>query len=498
MAPAFLETELGRVAVAGSGFLADGFDLYIIGQVQNVLEAEYTCGHASRSDCVSAEDWASIKGMLSSAALFGAVIGQLTFGSLADRLGRRAIFITTGALIICGSLLSACVFEAGQGPNMLLYQLVFCRALLGFGIGGEYPLSATICAEGTAPRRRATLMSLVFANQGLGYLLSASLMCLLAYLEAPGAFMWRFALAFGAAVPLVSMYFRMAMHESEAFEKVKAARASNSDDVSLMPTLAKYKWHLLGTAGNWFIFDIVFYANSLFNGDVTSIIQVGPGGLKSTFLRTLLIVLIMLPGYLVGLALINALGRKATQVQGYVNMAVWFGVCGFFYRTLKEDAPALFLIIYGLTFFFSNFGPNLTTYVVPGEIYPSHAKATLHGISAACGKMGAFLGALLMPYLTGEPVTENGIRLVMFTCAGLALVGLGLTLACTPSYQPEDLVPKGKFETVGFVPLRCQQEVDVPEKRMEEGEATEGGKSASSAETAVTEGCSELAGKAEA
>lgn len=233
-------------------------------------------------------------------------------------------------------------------------------------------------------------------------------------------------------------------------------------------------------------------------------IEVGPGGLKSSFLRTLLIVLIMLPGYVVGLLCINRLGRKRTQVQGYVNMAFCFCICGFFYQGLKEDTPALFLIIYGLTFFFSNFGPNLTTYVIPGEIYPSHAKATLHGISAASGKAGAFLGAMLMPYFTGDPITVEGIRLVMFLCAGLALLGFGLTLACTPSYQPEDLVPKQDCDTVGFVPLRWQKATATSAGCVEEGKsrAADNQKHDGTNDlkhiASVVNGCTEQADKAEA
>jgi hypothetical protein len=49
-------------------------------------------------------------------------------------------------------------------------------------------------------------------------------------------------------------------------------------------------------------------------------------------------------------------------------------------------------VIYGLTFFFSNFGPNATTYIVPGEVFPTEIRATCHGISSAAGKLGAIVG----------------------------------------------------------------------------------------------------------
>ncbi|KAK9289129.1 hypothetical protein L1049_017602 [Liquidambar formosana] len=49
--------------------------------------------------------------------------------------------------------------------------------------------------------------------------------------------------------------------------------------------------------------------------------------------------------------------------------------------------------MYSLTFFFANFGPNATTFVVPAEIFPARLRSTCHGISAAAGKAGAMVGA---------------------------------------------------------------------------------------------------------
>uniref|UniRef100_A0A7N1A1S8 Major facilitator superfamily (MFS) profile domain-containing protein n=1 Tax=Kalanchoe fedtschenkoi TaxID=63787 RepID=A0A7N1A1S8_KALFE len=52
-----------------------------------------------------------------------------------------------------------------------------------------------------------------------------------------------------------------------------------------------------------------------------------------------------------------------------------------------------FVVIYSLTFFFANFGPNSTTFIVPAEIFPARLRSTCHGISAASGKAGAIIGA---------------------------------------------------------------------------------------------------------
>jgi PHS family inorganic phosphate transporter-like MFS transporter len=220
---------------------------------------------------------------------------------------------------------------------------------------------------------------------------------------------------------------------------------------------------MLGTAGNWFIFDIVFYANSLFNSQVTSVMgfSTDKTGVKGPMLQTFAIVLMCLPGYFVGVAFINKIGRKNVQLQGYACMTIWFGLMAIFWEQLV-DMSWLFLILYGLSFFSANFGPNLTTYVIPGELYPSQAKATLHGLSAASGKVGAALGAALMPKVIAHGNKKagddsTGVRIAMAVCAGLAVFGFIWTIFLTPRYHYQQLVPQDEGETVGWIPLWHQR-----------------------------------------
>ncbi|XP_024013340.1 probable inorganic phosphate transporter 1-6 isoform X2 [Eutrema salsugineum] len=60
--------------------------------------------------------------------------------------------------------------------------------------------------------------------------------------------------------------------------------------------------------------------------------------------------------------------------------------------TLPENRIG-FIVLYSLTFFFCNFGPNATTFIVPAEIFPARLRSTCHGISAASGKAGAIVGS---------------------------------------------------------------------------------------------------------
>ncbi|KAI9122642.1 hypothetical protein K1719_006482 [Acacia pycnantha] len=66
--------------------------------------------------------------------------------------------------------------------------------------------------------------------------------------------------------------------------------------------------------------------------------------------------------------------------------------------TRKENRIG-FVAVYALTFFFANFGPNATTFIVAVEVFPARFRSTCHGISAASGKLGAIVGSFGFLYL---------------------------------------------------------------------------------------------------
>ena len=83
-----------------------------------------------------------------------------------------------------------------------------------------------------------------------------------------------------------------------------------------------------------------------------------------------------------------------------------------------------FLLVHGVRCFFTESGPNMTTVVMPSEVYPVSMRATGHGISAGIGKLGAFIGLFLCPLLQ----TSLGLRGTLLLTAGAAVLGLALTL----------------------------------------------------------------------
>ncbi|KAJ1423097.1 major facilitator superfamily domain-containing protein, partial [Ochromonadaceae sp. CCMP2298] len=211
-----MKSRYARVLLAGSGFLADAYDLFVINLVLRLLREEYPQYAASSSI-------RALEGSVAASALVGSIIGQLVAGSLADIIGRKKIFVTTALLITIGSFGSACSTDS---QFLTIYgQLACWRFLLGAGVGGEYPLAATVTSESSSAARRGSLMAAVFSMQGVGALLSVLVVITCLTMGASNAFTWRFALAFGATPVLLAFPWRIKMHETETFKRVKRERS---------------------------------------------------------------------------------------------------------------------------------------------------------------------------------------------------------------------------------------------------------------------------------
>ena len=137
----------------------------------------------------------------------------------------------------------------------------------------------------------------------------------------------------------------------------------------------------------------------------------------------LIFVVAALPGYIVAVFVIDRIGRKKIQLLGFAMMALSYGLL-FIFPALTT-ITATFLLLYGLSYFFTEFGPNVTTFVYPAEIFPVSVRSTGHGISAAVGKVGAFIGAFLFPLM----LSSSSFRLpgAMGVAAVVALGGFFIT-----------------------------------------------------------------------
>ncbi|KAL1888344.1 hypothetical protein Sste5346_009624 [Sporothrix stenoceras] len=163
---------------------------------------------------------------------------------------------------------------------------------------------------------------------------------------------------------------------------------------------------LLGTMFSWFFLDLAFYGLALNNAVVLEAIGYSKGAnLYSVLYNNAVGTIILacagsLPGYWTAVLTIDTIGRKPLQVGGFLVLTILFCVMGFAFHRLSETAM---LALYVVAQFFFNWGPNTTTFVIPGECFPTRYRSTGHGISAAMGKIGAILAQVIsIPILSRD------------------------------------------------------------------------------------------------
>lgn len=444
--------HLRTVLVAGMGFFTDAYDLFVISLVIPILAGLYAGG---RFDPVTT-------GLLGASALIGAAAGQLVFGFLGDRLGRRRMYVITLVIMASGALGSA--LSVPMGMFSTVEVLIVWRFVLGVGIGGDYPLSATIMSEYSNVPSRGRLIASVFAMQGFGLLAGSVVTLGTVFLVPSLALDWRIVLALGAVPALLTIYFRTRLPETPRFSLASGRPAEAAQvvahltgrpaapaapdhapgpaRVSFRRFVGMYGGLLVGTAASWFLLDMAYYSTSIFNPEILGLIGfAGTKGLpiaetvRNLALGNVLIALIAaVPGYWAAVVLIDRVGRRPLQYLGFAVMAVAFLLLAFAYGPLTAVVP-LFLVVYGATFFFANMGPNTTTFVYPSEVYPTLHRTTGHGISSAAGKIGAVLAVFFFSSI----VAAEGLPFMLGLLALFAFLGFVVTLLLLPETSQRSL-----------------------------------------------------------
>jgi MFS family permease len=178
---------------------------------------------------------------------------------------------------------------------------------------------------------------------------------------------------------------------------------------------------ILGTAGAWFLFDYAYYGNTLSLPAILK--EVNPtASLETKLLWSLgIFAIFAVPGYLLAVSRMDRIGHRRLQFIGFSVMAASFLVLAIVPALTQHVAP--FLAILGLSYFFIQFGPNMTTFVLPSEVYPVSVRTTGHGLAAGIGKLGAFVGVFLVPVLQDH----IGLRGLLAVAGASAVAGFAVT-----------------------------------------------------------------------
>ncbi|KDQ30228.1 hypothetical protein PLEOSDRAFT_1074665 [Pleurotus ostreatus PC15] len=381
----------------------------------------------------------NLEGLLKASANIGSVVGQFAFGYLADSLGRKAVYGKELILIILATILTITTPTGSISPNGSLVYLSIFRILLGVGVGGDYPMSASVASDRANIRKRGTLLAYIFSSQGWGSFVGSlvTIIVLLCYKhvmdvegktsKVDGA--WRIIVGLSLIPAFATLYQRLTLPESTRYlatqklqtdentvEELKNyARATEGDhssnNVGNQPTDEKPKflhyfseWRhaklLIGTCACWFLLDVAFYGINLNQNVVLQ--QIGFDGSSGSSWQRLfkiatgniiITALGFVPGYYAAILTIEILGRKWLQIQGFLMAALFLGILAGKFHTLSTAAFVCY----------------------PAEVFPTRFRAFAHGISAAAGKAGAIISALVFNQLSKD-IGTPAVLWIFFAC----------------------------------------------------------------------------------
>jgi PHS family inorganic phosphate transporter-like MFS transporter len=297
------------------------------------------------------------------------------------------------------------------------------------GIGGDYPMSAVITSEFATVNYRGMMIAAVFAMQGIGILVAGIVtVSTLSGMESqiradPNALdvAWRVILGFGIVPAALAVYFRLTIPETPRFTVDVVGDASQAEkdmeavlemnqranvtsnwvsDSSDKPQESKRTkkevtfWEffsdwkngkiLLGTAYCWFALDVAWYGLSLNQATILKMINYNGSNSASIYdsmyqkaLGALIVACMgTVPGYWFTVALVEKMGRKPIQYLGFAVITVILAALSIGYSYFSTNQVA-FISLYTIANFFFNFGPNQTTFIIPGEVFPTNQLDTV-------------------------------------------------------------------------------------------------------------------------
>ncbi len=360
---------------SGLGWMFDAMDVGLLSFILAALKADWGLS-------------AGQMGWLGAINSIGMAVGAIGFGMLADRIGRKQVFVLTLLLFAIASGLSAFATT--------LTVLFVLRFFIGMGLGGELPVASTYVSERVPAHERGRIVVLLESFWAVGWILAA----LIAYFVIPRFdkdMGWRVALLLGALPAFYALYLRRKL----------------PDDAPTAPAAAGLPWmarlaalwspaHARSTVMLWVLwFTVVFSYYGMFLWLPS--VMVGKGfALIKSFEYVLLMTLAQLPGYFTAAWLIERAGRKFVLVVYLTGTAASAWAFG------NADTQGA-LLLYGALLSFFNLGAWGALYAYSPENYPAPIRASGVGTAAGIGRLGGILGPLAIPFLGAQDWSTGAI-----------------------------------------------------------------------------------------
>ncbi|UZJ51151.1 hypothetical protein CBS101457_000471 [Exobasidium rhododendri] len=399
---------LGPVALifaCGTALFSDGYINANSGPTNTILKRIYGQSGMGVPDdkLATTAQLTHFSSLYSSMTFAGTLLGMLVFGVLSDRIGRKFGMVFASLWLALFSVLIAGAWGAGGSTGGLFAALEAYRFIQGIG-AGSVACSENTEGAGINPKRQQMYFVLATNTMiDLGFV-AATLVALILYVifgDKHLVWVWRLTLGLGAIPPLVILFFRVKMQETEHFKK-----GAIKKKLPWWLIIKKY-WSKLGAVCiAWFIYDYISYPASIYSSYFVSEI-VPDNDLFKSLGWSVLINAFYIPGTFAGAFVCDKIGPKNTMIIGLVLQAVFgFALAGAFGQ-LKGNLPGL-VILYGFYVAFGEFGPgNNLGLLASKAVAPSAVRGTFYGVAAGIGKVGAFTGSYLYSTIQDDVVNKK-------------------------------------------------------------------------------------------
>jgi len=441
------ESDITRVMwllwALSAGLIAlDGFDFFIIGVAIPFLQRDF--GLSS-----------SEIGAVAVAAIAGSLVGSLTLGPITDKVGRQGMLLVDIAIFVIATAGTAFAWNAAS--------LIAFRFLVGVGIGADYPISVSYITENVPSRLRGRMVIGAFTFQAIGALVGALTGLIVIYLfqilypdseQLATQYAWRWMLGVGLVLAIGVGILRLSfllespryyIARGEYDQATKAASILLEEPITVTPETdppdreprlpysalfsSQYRRNTLFASVPWFLQDIATYGIGIFTPAIIGALAFAQ---EDNFMTremnaaqgAALVDLFLIAGFLIAVWLIDRAGRIRLQVIGFIGMAIGLLILSGSDVLTLGNIPNVAIVFIGFFIFnlTMNAGPNSTTFLLSGEVFPTSIRASGAGFAAGFAKAGAVLGTFTLPILQrslGTPLLLLLLSLICLLAAGL-------------------------------------------------------------------------------
>jgi len=387
------------LGVAGLGWMFDAMDVGILSFVLAAIAIEWQLDPGQ-------------VGFIGSVNSIGMMVGAFVFGLMADRVGRKNVFIITLLLFSIGSGLSA------FASSLTIFLIL--RFFIGMGLGGELPVASTLVSESVSARERGRVVVLLESFWAAGWIIAA----LIAYFIIPD-YGWRVAMLLCATPAFYALYLRLKLPDSPQFSKTDLKKRPSIIEQITMVWQKKYRKKTIMLWILWFCVVFSYYGMFLWLPNV----MVGKGfNLIQTFEYVLIMTLAQLPGYFSVAWLIEKVGRK------FVLIVYLFGTAASAFFFGNAESIGL-LILYGALLSFFNLGAWGALYAYTPEQYPTIIRGSGSGMAASIGRLGGIFGPLAVGFFLTKGYSIGDIFALF--CIVIIIGALAVLFLGTETKQTE-------------------------------------------------------------